>query len=415
VLGIPTHLAPRVNAWSTVRAFHAAAIGSLAAAVVALLLVRIAVPSVHVVGAMLAVVPMLGMIGVHTQSGTRRTAIAFLLVGGVCCWWFARVVGAAVDTPWVTSYLVSLVVVPLVLVGGTGTEAKRVVLWSLLGFAVGRVATSIATVQVGGVGHPLVLAWATLAFVVGLVIASERSAVRSARIQPELLRAAREEHAAAYRAGIEAEAAAILHDTVLNHLNAIAVAPAGPMDEHLARTMDADVAMLTGRSWLVDGVGPDAPGTTGQSSAVDEATAVFGRMIDDQQALGLTVRVTGDPSSLGRLHPRAVTAVVRAVGQCLANVRKHAGTDSAEVSVFDDGVGCTVMVVDDGRGFDEESTGTDRMGLRNSVRERVGRVGGDVQIWSSPGSGTSVMMTVPYVALAGPVRSGIHDDDGTLS
>jgi hypothetical protein len=45
----------------------------------------------------------------------------------------------------------------------------------------------------------------------------------------------------------------------------------------------------------------------------------------------------------------------------------------------------------------------------------VGRVGGDVQIWSSPGSGTSVMMTVPYVALAGPVRSGIHDDDGTLS
>jgi hypothetical protein len=107
VLGIPTHLAPRVNAWSTVRAFHAAAIGSLAAAVVALLLVRIAVPSVHVVGAMLAVVPMLGMIGVHTQSGTRRTAIAFLLVGGVCCWWFARVVGAAVDTPWVTSYLVS--------------------------------------------------------------------------------------------------------------------------------------------------------------------------------------------------------------------------------------------------------------------------------------------------------------------
>ena len=415
MLGIPTHLAPRVNAWSTVRAFHAAAIGSLAAAVVALLVLRIADPSVHVVGAMLAVVPMLGMIAVHTQSGTRRTAVAFLLVGGVCCWWFARVVGAAVDTPWVTSYLVSLVVVPLVLVGGTGTEAKRVVLWSLLGFAVGRVATSIATAQVGGTGYPLVLAWATLAFVVGLVVASERSAVRSARIQPELLRAAREEHAAAYRAGIEAEAAAILHDTVLNHLNAIAVAPAGPMDEHLARTMDADVAMLTGRSWLVDGVGSTAAdSTTDESTAVDEATATFGRMIDDQQALGLAISVTGDPASLGRLHPRAVTAVVRAVGQCLTNVRKHAGTDSAEVSVFDDGVGCTVMVVDDGRGFDEEATGTDRMGLRNSVRERVGRVGGDVQIWSTPGSGTSVMMTVPYVVLAGPVSRGIHDD-GTLS
>jgi hypothetical protein len=36
------------------------------------------------------------------------------------------------------------------------------------------------------------------------------------------------------------------------------------------------------------------------------------------------------------------------------------------------------------------------MGLRGSVRERIGRVGGDVQVWSSPGSGTSVMMSVPY-------------------
>ncbi|WFR66678.1 hypothetical protein P9139_18355 [Curtobacterium flaccumfaciens] len=95
--------------------------------------------------------------------------------------------------------------------------------------------------------------------------------------------------------------------------------------------------------------------------------------------------MTGTPAALARLDHAAMTAVLRAVGQCLANVRKHAGTDAAEVSVFDDGVACTIMVVDDGRGFDESATSPDRMGLRGSVRDRVGRVGGDVQVWSSPG------------------------------
>jgi signal transduction histidine kinase len=83
------------------------------------------------------------------------------------------------------------------------------------------------------------------------------------------------------------------------------------------------------------------------------------------------------------------------------------------VSVFDDGTACTVMVVDDGRGFDEQQTGSDRMGLRNSVRERIGRVGGDVQVWTSPGSGTSVMMSVPYATTTNPVRViGRDDTDG---
>ncbi|MFJ3383961.1 MULTISPECIES: sensor histidine kinase [unclassified Curtobacterium] len=400
MLGIPTHLAPRVNAWSTVRAFHAAAIGSLGAAVVALVLFRIADPDVHVVGAVLAVVPMLGMIGVHVQFGTWRSAVAFLVVGGVCAWWFALVVQREIPVPWVTSYLVSLVVVPLVLVGGAGAVPGRVVLWSIAGLVVGRLATVIATLQSGGPGHPLVLAWVTLAFVAAIVLAAGRSTARSQRVQPELLRSAREEHVSAYRARVEAEASAILHDTVLNHLGAIALAPDGPMDEQLARTVEADVAMLTGKEWL-------AAAPAQASGAAEQA---FEHVIQEHRAHGLDVSVTGDPSVLARLESTSVTALVRAVGQCLANVRKHAETDSAEVSVFDDGVACTVMVVDDGRGFDEQETGADRMGLRNSVRERIGRVGGDVQVWSSPGTGTSVMMSVPYAALTGSVQTPSHGD-----
>lgn len=405
MLGIPTHLAPRVNAWSTVRAFHAAAIGSLAAAAVALLLYRLADPDVRVVGAVLALVPMLGMIAVHVQFGTWRSAVAFLVVGGVCAWWFAVVVQREVPAGWVVSYLLSLSVIPLVLVGGAGAVAGRVALWSIAGFLVGRVATSIAILQADGSTHPLVLAWVTLGFVIALVLFTSRNTTRSERVQPELLRSAREEHVSAYRAGVEAEAAAILHDTVLNHLGAIALAPDGPMDPQLARTVEADVAMLTGKEWLAPGGRPARP-------EPGAAVRAFEHMVDEHRAHGLDVSVTGDPAALTRLDQAAMTAVLRAVGQCLANVRKHAGTNAAEVSVFDDGASCTVMVVDDGRGFDESSTSPDRMGLRGSVRERIGRVGGDVQVWSSPGSGTSVMMTVPYGAVTGTTPTVSSDGSG---
>jgi signal transduction histidine kinase len=414
VLGIPTHLAPRVNAWSTVRAFHAAAIGSLVAAAVLLLLHRVGDPSADVLGAVLAVVPMLVMIAVHTHVGTWRSAGAFLVVGGLCSFWFATVVQRELaDVPWVASYLLSLVVVPLVLIGGSGTGTLRVVLWSVSGFAVGRAVTSIAAARAGGPDHPLVLAWVTLGFVIALVVAVSRSTARSDRIQPELLRSAREEHVTAYRAGIEAEAAAILHDTVLNHLNAIALAPAGPMDEHLARTIESDVAMLTGRSWLAGESAVADDGGAGDATA--QGVLAFERMLDEQRSDGLRITVTGDPVSVARLAPPALTALTRAVGQCLANVLKHAGTDAAEVSVFDDGVACTVMVVDDGRGFDEQATAADRMGLRNSVRERIGRVGGDVQVWSTPGSGTSVMMSVPYAAVPAPAADTIAGDGRSVT
>ncbi|WIB59180.1 hypothetical protein DEJ13_12035 [Curtobacterium sp. MCLR17_007] len=395
MLGIPTHLAPRVNAWSTVRAFHAAAIGSLVAAVITLVLFRIDDPRVAVVPAVVAVLPMLAMIGVHVQFSTWRSAVAFLAVGGACAWWFSVIVLRELPVPWVSSYLLSLVVVPLVLVGGAGAVPGRVVLWSIAGLVVGRLATAIATFQSGGVGHPLVLAWVTLASVIAIVLVASRPTAQSQRVQPELLRSAREEHVSAYRAGVELEASAILHDTVLNHLGAISLAPDGPMDAQLARTVEADVAMLTGSEWLA----PTPP--TDPGAAVD----AFEHMLAEERAEGLDVTVTGDPAAMGRLDSTVLNALVRAVGQCLANVRKHADTDTAEVSVFDNGVACTVMVVDDGRGFDEQQTGADRMGLRNSVRERIGRVGGDVQVWSSPGTGTSVMMTVPFEVRTGVVAA----------
>ena len=53
------------------------------------------------------------------------------------------------------------------------------------------------------------------------------------------------------------------------------------------------------------------------------------------------------------------------------------------------------MVIDGGKGFHERETSVDRLGLRQSVRRRIESVGGTVQVWSTPGKGTSVMIRVP--------------------
>ena len=105
-----------------------------------------------------------------------------------------------------------------------------------------------------------------------------------------------------------------------------------------------------------------------------------------------------------RLAPAVCRALGLAVAQCLTNVAVHSGTDRAEVVVYGDGVDLTVMIIDDGVGFDAAATAPDRLGLKNSVEARTRRVGGSAQIWSSPGSGTSVMLRVPVAPAESVVR-----------
>ena len=82
-------------------------------------------------------------------------------------------------------------------------------------------------------------------------------------------------------------------------------------------------------------------------------------------------------------------------------MRRHAGTDQAEVVVYGDGGDVTVMVIDDGAGFEPSAVPEGRLGLSGSVVARMARVGGVAQVWSAPGAGTSVVLTVSTVVPAG--------------
>ena len=110
---------------------------------------------------------------------------------------------------------------------------------------------------------------------------------------------------------------------------------------------------------------------------------------------GITVRLE---SSLGgeRLGPELETSLYRIVQESFTNVVKHARARSVSV-VLTRKPGAIVLVVeDDGSGFDPEHTRDGGFGLEG-MRERVGLVGGRLQIESREGAGTTIVAEVPIL------------------
>jgi signal transduction histidine kinase len=94
-----------------------------------------------------------------------------------------------------------------------------------------------------------------------------------------------------------------------------------------------------------------------------------------------------------RLDDEIETTVYRVVQEALTNVVRHAEAPSASVVVVHQGSALTVVVEDDGRGFDVDGP-TDRFGLV-SMRERLAIVRGTLDIDSEPGRGTTLRASIP--------------------
>jgi signal transduction histidine kinase len=121
-------------------------------------------------------------------------------------------------------------------------------------------------------------------------------------------------------------------------------------------------------------------------------------LITDYQWRGLTVDVTGDSgAAIFRATPETIEATIGALRACLENVVRHSGRDFAEIIVSATDTSITWTVSDDGVGFDVAAVPRDRLGLRSSVRQRVEAAGGAVRIFSAPGAGTSVLITLPLL------------------
>src|SRR6185312_8576255 len=178
------------------------------------------------------------------------------------------------------------------------------------------------------------------------------------------------------------------------------------LDEAARDRLRSDVATLTSAEWLSQ---------TGDVAEANRSEAVVRNhlaiVVSEMQWRGLTVHLSGNGSSVLRATTEAGTAAVDAARACLENVLAHSGVTVAQLVVGQEDGESTIMVIDEGSGFDPDAVPQDRLGLRVAVVQRVEAVGGHVRIWSSPGNGTSVLISVP--AVSDP--AGGDDDAGVAA
>jgi PAS domain S-box-containing protein len=116
--------------------------------------------------------------------------------------------------------------------------------------------------------------------------------------------------------------------------------------------------------------------------------------IGKRSGIDCRVQVRGEESS--DLDPRRAAAVFRIVQESLINVMRHSGATQADVKLDIGNGRMQVEIADDGIGMDPSARGNGggKFGLRG-MHERVGALGGELEIQSSPGAGTRLKMQLP--------------------
>jgi signal transduction histidine kinase len=126
------------------------------------------------------------------------------------------------------------------------------------------------------------------------------------------------------------------------------------------------------------------------------------------------------PSAIGRLDKDVEIALFRVVQECLTNVHRHSGSNSASVRISHEGGTVRVEIKDGGRGIPPEmrepvsSSGRMGVGFRG-MRERIAQLGGALEV-QCDGTGTLVTATLPLeTGLAASYREGETPNSTTLA
>jgi two-component system, NarL family, sensor histidine kinase DevS len=120
------------------------------------------------------------------------------------------------------------------------------------------------------------------------------------------------------------------------------------------------------------------------------------RLIDEFQAnSGISATLDGPENDLVDFPQQNAVALFHICQESLANIAKHSAASEARVQIWTSRDRVLMEVADNGRGFDlRKMSVTLGHGLSN-VHVRARKVGGDVEITSAPGEGTTVLAYVP--------------------
>ncbi|MFI1385427.1 sensor histidine kinase [Embleya sp. NPDC020886] len=216
------------------------------------------------------------------------------------------------------------------------------------------------------------------------------------------LEATRAELAATHHeAGVRVERermAREIHDTLAQGFTSILM-----LLQAAGITVDSDAAATRKRLELAERVARDnlaearalvaAQGPAGGAERAEPIAELLGRTV---AGLGEELEVSATFQVAGVEHELSSTiqvVLVRVLQESLANVRKHADARSVTVELAYRPFATRLTVVDDGRGF-EPGRGKGGYGLPG-MRARLAQVGGEVELLSAPGRGTTVRVEVP--------------------
>jgi signal transduction histidine kinase len=214
----------------------------------------------------------------------------------------------------------------------------------------------------------------------------------------ELERTRAELAAERHDAGMYAERARLaaeIHDTLAQGFTSILMLTQAA-ETTLRRDPDATQEALT----LIEGTARENLAEARSLVAALAPAALDGTTLPEalRRLAGRHERETKTGAQLavhGTPVPDAETDVVllRAAQETLTNVRRHAAASLVELTLGYGPDGVTLVVRDDGVGFDP-SAGGGGYGL-SGMRHRVEQSGGTVKVSSEPGSGTTVEVTLP--------------------
>jgi signal transduction histidine kinase len=195
-----------------------------------------------------------------------------------------------------------------------------------------------------------------------------------------------------------------LHDQLGQHLTALAlgldeVAKMLPGDAVARRRLtvlqELTQAMTRDARHLALELRPPELDDVGLESALETYVAQWG----ERFTISVDLEVTGLEDDVSPLPSETGTTLYRVVQEALTNVAKHARARHVSVLVECPGDEVRLIVEDDGRGFDVETTlrratTERRLGLAG-MRERAELVGGTLAVESTPGAGTALYVRLP--------------------
>ncbi len=189
-----------------------------------------------------------------------------------------------------------------------------------------------------------------------------------------------------------------LHDGIVQELYAVGLGleeaqrmlqpNANPVRERLGAAIDRLNSVI--RDVRRHIIGSTPPGMTG-SQLVAELESLIDTL---QGAHSLRFSLDVEPAALSRLSPESTHHVLNIVREAVSNTLRHSQGQTGRVALRAHDGGVRLSIEDDGVGFAVAEAQTRAQGLRN-IAQRAEQLGARLDVRSSPGHGTEIVLDIP--------------------